>query len=228
MFKTNRLLRGIIASIVVAMGAAAEMPPEPGGGGFPGVFPGGFPGFGQADGLADIQALIRASNEEWKVISLKARTVMAARSAVEAGIDASGISSNANQAVRSGPRGGQFPMGGMPTNDSFEGPGTVGPGASLGGWIRSRRFWPRWSSVRRASAQAALTQIGPVQIPMGAVWVQDRPDRTVVVVALVCRASAQAALTQTCSVQVCEGSGEVVLVLAVCRVLAPAIRSCRP
>ena len=127
MFKMNTLLIGITSALVVAMGVVAQMPPGPGGdgGGFP---PGvGFPGLGQGDGLADIQTLIRASNEEWKVIGPKIRTVMAARTAIEASIDVSNISNNANQSGRFGPGGGPF-GGGPPGNDSFEGPGMGGPG----------------------------------------------------------------------------------------------------
>jgi hypothetical protein len=128
MLRTWTLLMGVAAAVVVAMGVSAQTPPGPmqaGGGGF---FPGGFPGMGQGSGLADVQTLIRASTEEWRVIGPKLSALIAARAAAQASIDASalGSGSSLDQAGRGRMGGGPFGAGWPPGNDSFEGPGTVG------------------------------------------------------------------------------------------------------
>jgi hypothetical protein len=112
-FTVRTLLPGITAVLVATLACMAQMPPGPWGGGF-------FPG----DGLAGIQVRIRASDEEWKVIGPKIRAVMTARSALEAGFDVTAVGGNAG-----------FDFGAMmPTNDSFEGPGTVNRGGFFGNW----------------------------------------------------------------------------------------------
>jgi hypothetical protein len=130
---------GLTAAMFAAAAVWAQMPQGPGDagpgrGGFPmgGGFPGGFPGFGQQDDLANVQTLIHASNEEWKVIGPKLRSLVAARAAAEASIDASMLTATGNMAGPFGPGGmARGPFAGGPGfgRDSFEAPtGVGGPG----------------------------------------------------------------------------------------------------
>jgi len=85
----------------------------------------------QSLGLEDIQARIRASDEEWKVIGPKLRKVMMASAAVEASIEEPGISGASSEPgfVPWGPGrpGGPGGPPGGPGNDSFAGPGENAP-----------------------------------------------------------------------------------------------------
>ena len=83
--RTTLLVAAAVVSAsacVVVLSLAAQVSPGRDGGG-----PG--PSMGQADGSEDIQAQIRASDEEWKVIGPKLMRVMAASVAVEASLDES-------------------------------------------------------------------------------------------------------------------------------------------
>jgi len=84
----------------------------------------------QGIGLADIQAKIGASDEEWKVIGPKLGRVLAAYAAIEASIDESNTDGSGFMPWGPGGRGGPGPDGGPrggPGNDSFAGPGDSGP-----------------------------------------------------------------------------------------------------
>ncbi len=120
--KTTLLAAAAAVSVVVFMivaGVVAQMPPGREGGGF-------FPGPGPVDGLADIQAKIRASDEEWKVIGPKLRKVMAAYAAVETAIDESSAGGPGFVPMGRGGRGGPGGGPGGPGNDSFANPGDGG------------------------------------------------------------------------------------------------------
>jgi hypothetical protein len=97
----------------------------------------------QGVGLEDIQARIRASDEEWKVIGPKLRRVMLAYAAAEASFDESSIGSTDNPGFASPGRGGRGGPGGGPGGpgkDSFSSPGDAGPfgrgGSGPGGFER--------------------------------------------------------------------------------------------
>ena len=85
----------------------------------------------QNNGLAEIQAKIRATDEEWKVIGPKLRKLIAAYAAVEASIEdptTGGTGGSGSMPWGPGGRGGPGggPPGG-PGNDSFANPGDGGP-----------------------------------------------------------------------------------------------------
>jgi hypothetical protein len=123
-YKMKTLSAGVAAALVMVAAGVAQMPPGPGGPAGSGSFPG--------DGLTGIQAKVRASDEEWKVIGPKIRTVMAARWASEARLDLASISMMSSQAGGFGPGDGAFDFAGMFGNDSFEGPGRLNRGGFMG------------------------------------------------------------------------------------------------
>jgi hypothetical protein len=122
MFKRTILLAAAAAVSVVVVSGVAQMPPGREGGGF-------FPAGVQGSGLAEIQAKIRASDEEWKVIGPKLRKLTAAYAAVEASIDESSSDISGGSGFMPGGPGGRGGPGGPggPGNDSFANPGDGGP-----------------------------------------------------------------------------------------------------
>jgi hypothetical protein len=135
--KTTLLAAAAVVSAVVFMivaGVVAQIPPGRDGGGFSSGGP------GPSDGLAEVQAKIRATDEEWKVIGPKLRKVMAVQAAVGAGIDESSAGSPGFVPMGRGGRGGPGGGPGGPGNDSFANPGEGGPfgrgGPGPGGFRR--------------------------------------------------------------------------------------------
>ena len=119
MFKRTILLAAAAAVSVVVVSGVAQMPPGREGGGF-------FPAGVQGSGLAEIQAKIRATDEEWKVIGPKLRKVIAAYAAVEAGIEDPATGGDGGPFGRGGPGPGGFGRGGPGPDGS--GPGRFGGG----------------------------------------------------------------------------------------------------
>ena len=128
------LLVGITAVSVVFVVAVVQAPPRRDGGD---SSSGGFfsrgtaTASGRAAGqarseepqgvdLEDIQARIRASDEEWKVIGPKLRRLMMAYAAAETSLDESSIGGTDDPGFAPPGRGG-------PGDDSFSGPGGGGP-----------------------------------------------------------------------------------------------------
>ncbi len=84
----------------------------------------------QAIGLEDIQAKIRASDEEWKVIGPKLRRLMLAYAAAETCFDELALDSTDDSGSAAPGRGGFGGPGGGPGGpgqDSFSNPGDGGP-----------------------------------------------------------------------------------------------------
>jgi len=85
----------------------------------------------QGGGLEDIQARIRASDEEWKVIGPKLRRLMMAYAAAEVSFDESTLGGTEDPGFAPPGRGGPGGSGGGPegpSKDSFSSPSDGGPG----------------------------------------------------------------------------------------------------
>lgn len=146
MFKRTILLASLVsvaAVSVVLVVAAVQAPPRSEGGDSSsgGSLPGGTAMAGrstgqtrpeepQAIGPEDIQARIRASDEEWKVIGPKLRRLMLAYAAAETSFDESVLDNANNPGFSLRGREGFGGPGGRPDGpgkDSFSNPGDGGP-----------------------------------------------------------------------------------------------------
>jgi hypothetical protein len=141
MFKRTILLAslvGIAAVSVVLVVAAIQAPPHrQDGDSSSGAFVPGGTAAGRAAGqtrpeelqrvgLEEIQARIRASDEEWKVIGPKLRRLMVAYAAAEVNFDESTVGDVSVQGPAAPGFGGRGGPGG-PGKDSFSSPGDDGP-----------------------------------------------------------------------------------------------------
>jgi hypothetical protein len=123
--------------------------PQPQGPGFgpdgPGFGPGGPGPAGAASagagGLAAVKSQIRASDEEWKIIEPKLRKVIAARQAVETGMNAGEGGNNSGRRGGFGGPGGRGGRGG-PGGPGFGGDSFAGPSDSAGGGFGPGGFGP--------------------------------------------------------------------------------------
>ena len=185
MFKRKILLVslvGVAAVSVVLVIAAVQAPPRSEGGNPSSgeSLPGGTamaagrstgqirPEESQGLGLEDIQARIRASDEEWKVIGPKLRRVMLACAAAEASFDESSLGNSDNPGFASPGRGGFGGPGGGPGGpgqDSFSNPGEGGPfgrgGPGPGGFPRGGPRPDGFDPSRRGPEGFGPTGPGP-------------------------------------------------------------------
>jgi len=162
MFKRTILwmsLAGITAGSVVLVAAVIQAPPRREGGtsSSGGVSPRDTaaaadraaeqtrPEDSQGVGLEDIQARIRASDEEWKVIGPKLRRLMMAYAAAEVSFDESTLDGTDDPGFAPPGRGGPGGPGGGPGGpgkDSFSSPADAGPFDRGGGSpIAMNRDW---------------------------------------------------------------------------------------
>lgn len=106
--------------------------------------PGGRGGFFGRDGLEDVKAQIRASDEEWKVIGPLLRNLVNVRQMVDA--DRTGLSSGSDSGAGGGfrgGRGGRGPGGGFTgPGGGFGPPGGAGPGGGPPGGFAPGRDGP--------------------------------------------------------------------------------------
>lgn len=146
---------GRASATAVQEGGAGPNGPRFGESGFAGPGPGGA-AFNGAAALASVKTRIRASDEEWKIIEPMLRKVIAARLAMETGM-------NAGESADIGGRRGGFgpPWGGGPGGpggpgfgrDSFTGPNESGAGGFGPPGFGPPGFGPPWFGPGQPASQ---------------------------------------------------------------------------